>query len=145
MDKLNITNEMRQLDGKHRGFYQELTDQERKKFSTFLMIRWSSTVEGSTELQEYYIQSCNHYLNRNFFAIGRHPELQWLCATAVSPGLGAQRHHWIKPKKKESSNSAIRKTLAELYPTHKPDDLDLLAEITTKKQLDQYLRDHGQN
>ena len=31
-DKLNIANEMRQLDRKNRNFYRELTDEERKKF-----------------------------------------------------------------------------------------------------------------
>ena len=44
MDKLNIRNEMAQLDRKNRDFYDELTDEERRKFSTFLMIRWSSAV-----------------------------------------------------------------------------------------------------
>ena len=98
MDKLNIANEMAQLDSKNRNFYDELTDEEKKKFSNFLMIRWSSSVQGSGELQEYYVQSCNHYLNKHFFAINKHPKLQWLCATAVSPGMGSFRHQWISPK-----------------------------------------------
>ena len=34
-DKLNIGNEMRQLDAKNRDFYDELTPEERKKVSTF--------------------------------------------------------------------------------------------------------------
>ncbi len=32
-DKLNIANEMRQFDRKNRDFYNELSDEERKKFS----------------------------------------------------------------------------------------------------------------
>ena len=142
-DKLNINNEMRQLDLKNREFYNELTAEERKKFSTYLMIRWSSSVQGPAELQEYYVQSCNHYLNKNFFAISRHPKLQWLCATAVSPGMGVHRHQWISPKKKEASSGTIRKQLATLYPNMKDDELDLLAKITTQKEIDAYLKDHG--
>ena len=84
MDKLGIANEMAQFDRKNRGFYDELTEEERRKFSNYLMIRWGSSVEGTREVQEYYVQSTNHYLNRHFFAINRHPKLQWLCATAVS-------------------------------------------------------------
>ena len=38
-DPLNIANEMREFDRKNRAFYEELTEEERKKFSTFLMIR----------------------------------------------------------------------------------------------------------
>ena len=77
-DKLNIANEMRQLDRKNRNFYRELTDEERKKFSNYLMIRWASCVEGSRELQEFYLISTNERLNKHFFNISRHPELQWL-------------------------------------------------------------------
>jgi hypothetical protein len=142
-DKLNINNEMRQLDLKNRNFYDDLTDEERKKFSTYLMVRWSSGVQGSQELQEYYVQSCNHYLNKNFFAVSRHPKLQWLMATAVSPGMGSHKHQWISPKKKEPGGNAIRKKLAELFLELKDDELDLLAAITTKQELDQYIRDLG--
>jgi hypothetical protein len=142
-DKLNIANEMKQFDLKNRDFYDELTPEERKKFSNYLMIRWGSGVQGSRELQEYYVQSCNHYFNKNFFAISKHPKLQWLCATAVSPDMGVHRHQWISPKKKEASTGTVRKQLAELYPNMKNDELDLLAKITTKKELDQYIRDLG--
>jgi hypothetical protein len=142
-DKLNIANEMAVFDRKDRDFYDSLTDEERKKFSTFLMIRWGSSINGSRELQEYYVQSCNHYLNKNFFAISKHPKLQWLCATAVSPGMGTHRHNWIAPKKKEAGASGFKKQLAELFPHYKDDEIELLAKITTKKELDAYIKAHG--
>ena len=143
MDKLNINNEMSQLDRKNRDFYDELTDEERKKFSTYLMIRWSSAVHGGREIQEYYVQSCNHYLNKHFFAINRHPKLQWLAATAVSPGMGTHRHQWIAPKKKETGSNEIKKTLMELMPTTKMSDIDALSQLIDKKQLREHLRNHG--
>ena len=142
-DKLNIGNEMRQLDAKNRDFYDELTPEERKKFSTFLMVRWGSAVDGSREIQEYYVQSVNHYLNKHFFTMHRHPKLQWLMATAASPGMGAMRHNWIAPKKKEAGASAIKKQLRELYPHFKDDEIDLMAELTDKKEIDQLQRAHG--
>ena len=144
-DKLNIANEMNVFDRKDRTFYDSLTDEERKKFSTFLMLRWGSSIQGSRELQEYYVQSTNHYLNKHFFALSRHPKLQWLMATAVSPGMGTHRHNWIAPKKKETSAgaSAIKKQLAELFPNMKSDELAVMAAITTKKELDAYVKAHG--
>ena len=144
-DKLNIANEMRQLDRKNRNFYRELTDEERKKFSNYLMIRWASCVEGSKEMQEFYLISTNERLNKHFFNINKHPELQWLCATTVSPDMGTPRHNWIAPKKKEPGASGMKKQLAELFPAHKDDEIDLLAKLTTKKELDQYIRDHGRD
>lgn len=140
-DRLNIANEMRQLDQKNRGFFDDLTGEERKKFSTFLMIRWGSAVDGSRELQEYYVQSINHYLNRHFFSMSRHPKLQWLMATAASPGLGTPRHNWISPKKVKTS--AKQKQLAALFPHLKDEDLCVLAEITDDRALKQYKQDLG--
>jgi hypothetical protein len=144
-DKLNIANEMRQFDRKNRDFWDELTAEEKKKFSNYLMIRWGSAVDGSRELQEYYVQSCNHYLNKNFFDLSRHPKLQWLCATAVSPNLGTPRHPWIAPKKKEAGLSAKRKALMEIFPHYKDDEIDVMAEITTQKEIDAYNREAGRD
>ena len=145
MDKLSIANEMTQFDRKNRKFYNELTDEERKKFSNYLMIRWGSAVQGSRELQEFYVIATNQRLNKRFFDINRHPRLQWLCATTVSPGLGTQRHVWIAPKKREAGATGIRKQLAELYPHMKDDELDVMVKINTKKDIDTYLKQAGQD
>jgi hypothetical protein len=145
-DKLSINNEMAVFDRKDRDFYDNLTDEERKKFSTFLMIRYGSSVLGSQDLQEFYVISCNERLNKHFFALHKHPKLQWLMATTVSPGMGTQRHQWIAPKKKEAGPAgSVKKQLAELFPNMKQDELELMASITSKKELDQYLKDHGQD
>ena len=146
MDKLSIGNEMAQFDSKNRLFFDELTDEERKKFSPFLMIRYGSSVSGSRDLQEFYLIATNERLNKKFFAVNttHHKKLQWLMATTVSPGLGNFRHNWIAPKKKEPGAGSIRKQLMELFPHLKDDEIALLAQITTKKELDIYLRELGQ-
>lgn len=135
---------MMQFDLKNRKFYDELTDEERKKFSNYLMIRWGSAVQGSRDLQEFYVIATNERLNKNFFNINRHPRLQWLTATTVSPGLGTQRHPWIAPKKREPSAGSVRKQLAELYPHLKDDEVELMSRINTKKDIDAYLKASGQ-
>lgn len=143
MDKLSIHNEMARFDKKDRDFYQSLTDEERKKFSNYLMIRWGSSVQGSQELQEFYVISTNERLNKHFFSVNRHPGLQWLMATSVSPGLGTQRHQWIAPKKKDASNNEIKKALMEMYPTMKITDIDALAAITDKQDIKQRQKEMG--
>lgn len=144
-DKLNIANEMRVFDQKDRTFYDNLTDEERKKFSTYLMIRWGSSVQGSRDLQEFYVIATNERLNKHFFNIGKHPKLQWLLATTVSPDLGAFRHQWIAPKKKEPGAGSLKKQLAELFPHYKDDEIELLSAITNKKELDAYIKQHGRD
>ena len=142
-DKLNIANEMRAFDSKDRRFYQDLTDEERKKFSTYLMVRWGSSVQGSTELQQYYLLSCNENLNKHFFDLARYPELQWLSATTVSPGMGSFRHDWIKQKKRDGGNNKTVKFLRQIYPDYKDDELELLVKINTTADIKQLAREHG--
>ena len=142
-DKLNIANEMRMFDRKVRSFYDDLTPEEKKKFSNYLMIRWGSAVEGNYMDQAVYVLSCNENFNKHFFSINRHPKLQWLCATAVSPGWGDKKHPWIAPKKKEAGLSAKRKALMEMYPNYKDDEIDVMAQITTQKEIDAYNKQAG--
>jgi len=134
---------MAQFDRKNRHFYDSLTDEERKKFSNYLMIRWGSSVQGARELQEFYVIATNERLNKHFFAVNRHPRLQWLMATSVSPGLGTQRHQWIALKKKDSANNEVKKALMGLYPNMKMSDIDALATITDKKDIKEYLKQSG--
>jgi len=131
------------FDRKDRTFYDSLTVDERKKFSNFLMIRYGSSVQGGRDLQEFYLIATNERLNKHFFTINRHPKLQWLCATTVSPGMGTQRHAWIAPKKKEPGAGSIKKQLSELFPHLKDDELEVMAEINTKKDIDAYVKALG--
>lgn len=145
-DKLNIGNEMRQFDRKNRQFYDELSEEERKKFSPYLMIRWGSAVEGSRDLQEFYVISTNERLNKHFFAVNTtaHKKLQWLLSTTVSPDLGTPRHIWIAPKKKESGATAKRKALQEMYPTYKDDEIDVMMQLVSQKEIDAYFKSAGE-
>lgn len=148
-DKLSIQNEMNSFDLKDRSFYDSLTDEERKKFSPYLMIRWGSAVEStpnrpaSPDMQKFYVIATNERLNKHFFAVNRHPKLQWLMATSVSPGYGVFRHNWIAPKKKEGANSARRKFLADVYPNLKSLDLDTLNAVMSDDEFRALERDYG--
>lgn len=144
-DKLNIGNEMRQFDRKNRNFYDELSEEERKKFSPFLMIRWGSSVEGSRDLQEFYLIATNERLNKNFFALSRHPKLQWLLATTVSPDMGTPRHNWIPHKKKQTGDAKKRRQLIEIFPTYKDDEIDVMMEIVTDADIKNYLKQMGED
>jgi hypothetical protein len=147
-DKLTIANEMKEFDLKNRDFYTDLNDEEKKKFSNFLMIRWGSSVQGSRDLQEFYVISTNERLNKHFFAINKHPQLQWLCASSVSPGMGTHRHQWISPKKKDenSANAGTKKKqLLTLFPNMKGSDADVLSKLISQKDLDEHYRLLGQD
>ena len=47
-------------------------------------------------------------------------------------------------KKKEPGANSIKKQLAEIYPHLKDDEIELMAVINTKKDVDEYLKLAGQ-
>jgi len=144
-DKLHIVNEMAQLDLKNQEFYDSLTIEEKKKFSSFLMLKWAPSVYASAEMQTYYLMSVNENVNVNFFNISKHPKLQWLCCTAASPGMGRQKHYWLASKKKEGKapSTALRKKMLEQFPSVKSKDIDSIIKFSTIEQLEKWLESLG--
>jgi hypothetical protein len=142
-DPLYIGNEMAAYDRKDRAYYDKFTDEQRKSFSTYLMLKYGANVSGSADLQAYYLMATNERVNKHFFELGaKHTKLQWLCCTSVSPQMGNQFHYWLKAKKKEGDNKS-QKFLAKLYPTMKSDEIDLLAKINDKRDLADMARKLG--
>lgn len=141
-DPLLIKNEMKGFDRKDRDYYDKLTDEQRKKFSTYLMLRWGSTVTGSSDLQAYYLISTNENVNKNFFELGKHPKLQWLMCTTVSPDMGYQNHYWLSAKKR-GGNNKVYKFLEKMYPDMKSDELDTLVLINDIKDIKLFAKEMG--
>lgn len=143
-DKLNLRNELSALDRKDRGFYDSLSEEEKKKFSPYLMLRYSASVEGSADMQAWHLMATNERVNKHFFDISttQHKKFQWLMCTTVSPGLGSQRHYWLPTKKTNTNNRAI-KFLTEIYPAAKADEIELLAQINSTEDLRNLAREYG--
>lgn len=132
---LEIKYEMQAFDRKDRAYYDNFTDEDRKKFSTYLMLKYGANVGGNQDLQAYYLMATNGRVNKNFFDLGtKHTKLQWLTCTTVSPAKEPQFHYWLKAKKKEGDNKS-QKFLAKLYPNMKLDEIDLLSKLNDKKEI----------
>lgn len=142
-DKLTIRSEMRAFDMKDREFYDSLTDQERKKFSTFLMLKYGGNVSGSYDLQAWYLRAHNERVNMNFFDLGKHPKLQWLVCTTVSPELGPQNHYWLNTVKKKDGVGKVHTFLSKLYPAMKKGDIELMAQLNTVEDIKEMAKQLG--
>ena len=141
---LYIGNEMAAFDRKDRDYYDKFTDEEKKQFSTYLMLRYGASVGGSEDLQSYYLMATNKFVNKYFFDLNKHTKLQWLMCTAVSPNMGKQFHYWLAAKKKEGkSTNKIRKVVAALFPNMKSDEMDMFLEMNTEKEIKQYVKELG--
>lgn len=143
-DKLSIKSEMAAFDRKDRTFYDSLEDHQKKKFSTYLMLRYGSCVTGSEDLQAWYLRATNERVNLNFFDVSatQHKKLQWLLCTTVSPDLGKVKHYWLPAKKADGNNKKI-KFLSNLYPAMKDNDIERLAELNSTNDLKDLAREHG--
>jgi hypothetical protein len=82
-------------------------------------------------------------LNKYFFDLAKLPELQWLSATTVSPGLGKQYHKWIGLKKKGSGNNKIRKFIEQHWPNLAPDEVELMEQLNDPKDFRDMARQFG--
>ena len=141
---LYIGNEMAAYDRKDRSYYDKFTDEEKKQFSTYLMLRYGASVGGNKDLQAYYLMATNKYVNKHFFDLNKHTKLQWLMCTTVSPNMGNQFHYWLAAKKKEGkSTNKLRKVVAELYPNMKSDEMDMFLEMNTEKEIKEYCKELG--
>ena len=135
-DKIPLNVVLKSLDLKDRNFYDQLDDKQKKSVAPFLLNRYMSSVQGQFELQEYYLLANNQRVNINFFDYSKHPKLQWLLLTTVSPGIGSQKHEWIATKKKgKDPNAKKLKFFQELYPELADKDLEILSQIHTEQEV----------
>lgn len=144
--KLPIKDILAALDLNAKSVWDELSEEERKSVNFWLLNRWISSVTGSRKAVEDAVLRTNLYYNKNWNSIGvkKNPKLLWqlLC---MSGGTGKiETHPWIGLKRKADSNNKYVKLLLKLYPNMKHDEVELLVKISTKKELNQLIKAHGQ-
>lgn len=156
-EKLPVGDILEAVDKNARDVWDMLDDEQRKQVSFWLLNRYASSLGNNTrypyqkytrEEVELAIFKTNEYYNKNFSVIGvgkerGHPKLMWqlLC---VSGNTGKTEYHpWIGFKKKAGGNDKSVKLLERIYPNMKTDEAELLAGISTKKELRELAKEHG--
>lgn len=126
------------LDKKDYGYYDRLSENQRKKFVPFMLIQWMSAVKGSGDVQNYYLQSIDYHANKHLFNeyVYKHPKLQWLMLCASSPGLGKQFHQWIPNISLKVSRlqapakiKDIREYYKKIYPKANISDIEEVSQV----------------
>jgi hypothetical protein len=126
------------LDKKDYGYYDRLSENQRKKFVPFMLIQWMSAVKGSSDVQNYYLQSIDYHANKHLFNefVYKHPKLQWLMLCAASPGVGKQFHQWIPNISLKVSRlqapakiKDIREYYKKIYPKANASDIEEVSQV----------------
>jgi hypothetical protein len=134
--KLPIKDILAAVDMGAKNVWDELSDDEKKQVSFWLLNRYVSSVKGNREDQELAIFKTNEYYNKNYMVVSKHPKLQWqlLCQSGNTGKI--QFHQWIGFKKKDGQTNAQGvKLLQQIYPNMKQREVEMLASMHTKKEL----------
>ena len=124
------------LDKKDYEFFDQLTVEQQKGFSPFMLLHWLSVVSGIPDLQRYYLLSTDYAANQHIFHenVIKHNKLQWLLLCAVSPNMGKQFHKWIPHIKRnytllteEAKTKDIQDYFSKVYPKT---DKEILSELS---------------
>lgn len=122
------------------------TDEGKKeiKLDLWNLNRYISSITGTYEKQAMTLVKVNEYYNKNWEVLGsKHPKLQWQLLCVAGKTGKKEFHPWIGLKKKKDDSSKAVKLLSQIYPNMKLDEVETLARISTKKELQELAREHG--
>lgn len=121
-------------DRRDKDFYLSLTEEERKGFSSWLVMRYLSSAESANpEVIEHYLIMTNQLVNKNFSDLKDHPELLWKLMTVVGIGVGV-KHPYVAPGKgRKKKGSAFKQWLSDQYPHLSEEELTLWYSNFTKE------------
>lgn len=133
--KLDLKRELTAVDTKNYEFYNQLSDEEKKQFSPYVLMRFISNVDGSRDLQEWFIEMTNECVNKHHWQLSKnHKALLWKLLAAT--GVGSTFYHpYLAAGKKEKTDKFL-KLLCDLNPSAKLSDLELLSTLMTKEERD---------
>jgi hypothetical protein len=136
MSKLALKDILEAVDQGGRDLWDLFDEEQKKDVKFFLLNRYVSSVRTSNrEVQEHFVLATNEYFNKHWNLLYKHPKLLWqlLCCCGYE-NKQAYFHEWIGNKKKAGEGKKL-KLLQEMYPSRKMDELEMLANMMTTKEL----------
>lgn len=128
--KLDIKRELKAVDQKDYNFYSNLTDEEKKSFSPYILMRYTSNVTLDRDIQEWFVEMTNECVNKHHWQLSKnHKELLWKLFAATGTGINCY-HPYLAAGKKGKADK-IEKLLGEIYPNKKLEDIKLIASMMT--------------
>ena len=138
---LDLKKTLRAADLRDKNFYDQMSEEDQKLYSPFMLMKYMASVKGEQWMQEHYVEMINEVVNKHLWTVAKHKKLAWIL-TAMCGVEQGQFHPWLGSKKKTGNNDK-QKMLTTLYQNMKQDDIELLAEINDKKELKELARDFG--
>ena len=75
---LDIKKELHGVDMRDKDAFNNWSDEERKSFSPFILMRYVSNVQGDKDVQEWFVEMTNELVNKNHWTLSKnHKGLLW--------------------------------------------------------------------
>ncbi len=131
---LDIKKELHGVDMRDKDAYNNWSDEERKSFSPYILMRYVSNVQGDKDVQEWFVEMTNELVNKNHWTLSKnHKGLLWKLFAGC--GTGAKAYHPYLAAGKKQKAVKVEKLLAELNPSMKMEDIKLLASMMDKNDI----------
>lgn len=145
-EKIELKDKLAAVDLGAKSLWDEIDDANRKslKSELFILNRYISNVKGQPrEVQEHFVLTVNEYFNKHWNTLQKHPKLLWqLLCLCSHESRKIFFHEWIGFKRKKAESKKA-KLLAEIYPSRKLDELEMLAELLSAKEFKELAQQHG--
>lgn len=145
-EKVELKEKISAVDQNIRELWDAMNPEQQKSLKSefFILNRYISNVKDQPrQVQEHFVLTVNEYFNKHWNTLQKHPKLLWLLLCMCSyDGNKTFFHEWIGNKKKAVGSKKL-KFLEELYPNRKQDELELMAELLSDKDVKDLGRKHG--
>ena len=141
-DKIPLNDVLNAIDRRDYNWYSNLPDEQKKKWSSWLFLRYASSVKGSGA--EDAILNTNEFVNKHYVDLCKHEELMWklMCLT----GTGKKQYHeWIKAPNSKKKTDKVSEFVSELYPHLKSDEVELFQILNSVSDIEQLAQDAGKS
>lgn len=140
--KLGLDATLQALDRRDLGYYERLTDEERKAYSPFVLMRYMSSTGPQSNMQSYAVLATNDLVNIGFFNLGKHPELQHKLMCLA--GLGRKQYRpYVGANNAKTKTKAVDALLLSLNPGINDVELEILRGIHDRESIRQLGMDAG--
>lgn len=132
------------LDRRDINFYNNLTDDEKKKYIALIIMRFMSSSPNKNDSHLVSLLEVNEYVNTNFWELTKYPDLQHLLLTLCGQG-GKIFHKWISGIKKNKNSSKLFDLLKRKYKNMNSIEYEIIIKQFDKKSLKEFCLDFALN
>lgn len=127
-EKLDIGRVLTAVNRRDHDFYKNLSDEEKKGFNPFTLLRFVSNPQVDSETYEYILNRVNDLANMHHGELSKdHRSFLW--QLFASCGLGTPvKYTYLKAAVKGKANK-IERLLEEIYPAMKLIDIKIFASL----------------